>query len=323
MSRLTVAVIGGGRNSEHDVSLASAAAVVDALDPEHYDVVPLTIDRDGEWRDARGAVLGFGFAIEVLRTSDVVIPMVHGRHGEDGTLAAVCELVDTPYVGSGVGAGAIGMDKHATKLFARAAGVPTAPGVLLDRATAHAYRFRHPVVVKPSAAGSSIGVSLVTDAAELSAAIDTALAVDDRVLVEDVIVGREIDVAVLRRADGSIMVPPPLEIEADGLFDHVTKYNGEAVFQVPAALDDETRTELEAAAVRMYDALGCSGVARIDFFVTADGPVLIEVNTSPGFTGQSQVPRMFEAAGIPYPALLDLLIDDAIAACRPLVRNAK
>jgi D-alanine-D-alanine ligase len=311
-----VVVIGGGRNSEHDVSLASAAAVVAALDPARYDVVPMTIDREGEWRDARGAILGFGPAIEILRASDLVIPMVHGRHGEDGTLAAVCELVGTPYVGSGVGAGAVGMDKHVTKLLAGAAGIPTAPGVLLDRASAHAYRFRHPVVVKPCTAGSSVGVSLVTDAADLRAAIDGALAVDDRVLVEDVIVGREIDIAVLRRSDGTILVSPPLEIEADGLFDHATKYSGEAVFHVPAVLDADTGSELEAAAVRMYDALGCSGVARIDFFVTADGPVLIEVNTSPGFTEQSQVPRMFEAAGIHYAALLDLLIADAMASRR-------
>ncbi|GAB3618305.1 D-alanine--D-alanine ligase family protein [Okibacterium endophyticum] len=312
MSRLRVAVIGGGRNTEHNVSLASAASVVRALDPTRYEVVPLTIDTIGVWHDAAGAAMGIGRAIETLSGCDVAIPMVHGRHGEDGTLAGLCEMAGVPYVGSGVGAGAVAMDKHTTKLLAAAAGIPTAPGVVLDRSTAHAYRYRHPVVVKPVAGGSSIGVSLVTDAAALTTAIDTALASDDRVLVEDVITGREIDIAVLRRADGSVLVSPTLEIEIDGLFDHTTKYDGGAVFRVPAALDDDTRAELESAAVRVYNTLGCSGVARIDFFVTANGPVLNEVNTTPGFTAQSQVPRMFAAAGIGYAELLDLLVDDVL-----------
>ncbi|MCS5732912.1 D-alanine--D-alanine ligase [Herbiconiux daphne] len=317
MSRLRVVVIGGGRNGEHEVSLASAAAVARALDPRRYDVVPLTIDRAGDWRGADGEALGLRRAIDEVRACDLVIPVVHGRHGEDGTLAALCELAGTRYVGSGVTAGAIGMDKHLTKLVANSVGVPTARGVLLRRENAHAYRFREPVVVKPVTAGSSLGVTLVHAASELPGAIDAALAFDDRVLVEQVVVGREIDIAVVRRADGSMLVSPALEIEHDGLFDHEAKYDGRAVFHVPARLDVGERWELERAAVRLYDALDCAGLVRLDFFLTADGPVLNEVNTTPGLTAESQVPRMFRAAGVSYPQLLDLLVDDALAGPPP------
>jgi D-alanine-D-alanine ligase len=150
---------------------------------------------------------------------------------------------------------------------------------------------------------------------QLAAALDAALALDRRVLVEDVIEGREVDLAVLARPDGTRVVAPALEIVvAGGLFDYATKYGGSAVFRVPAPLDEGDRKALEHAALATYDALGCRGVARVDFFFTADGPVLNEVNTTPGFTGQSQVPRMFAAAGVPYPELLDTLIHDALAA---------
>ncbi|SDZ31038.1 D-alanine--D-alanine ligase family protein [Herbiconiux ginsengi] len=313
MSRLQAVVIGGGRNPEHEVSLASAAAVAAGLDRSRYDVIALTIDRAGHWRDDAGIEIGLARAIDVLRGCDVAIPMVHGRLGEDGALAALCELTGVPYVGSGIGAGAIGMDKRVTKLLANAAGIPTAAAVLLDRTTAHAYRFREPVVVKPVSAGSSVGVSLVTSAAALTDAVAAALAVDDHILVEERLEGREIDVAVLRLAGGATIVTPPLEIVVDGVFDRGTKYGGHAVFRVPAVLHDEERWELERAAERMYDALDCSGVARIDFFLTSDGPVLNEVNTTPGFTAQSQVPRMFAAAGIRYSELLDLLVEGALA----------
>jgi D-alanine-D-alanine ligase len=317
MSPLRVVVIGGGSNPEHDVSLASAAAVAAGLDRTRYLVEQLTIDRDGVWRDAAGAAIGLPRAIDVLRQCDAAIPMVHGRLGEDGALAALCELIGVAYVGSGIGAGAIGMDKRITKLLANAAGIPTASAVHLDRTTAHAYRFRGPVVVKPVSAGSSIGVSLVSTAGDLPAAIDAALAVDDHLLVEERMLGREIDVAVLRCADGSTIVTPPLEIVSDGLFSHDAKYGGAADFRVPAVLRDDERWELERAALRMYDALDCSGVARIDFFLTESGPVLNEVNTTPGFTAQSQVPRMFQAAGIRYSELLDLLVASALASRHP------
>ena len=162
--RVRVAVIGGGANCEHEVSLASAAAICAHLDPTTYDVVPLTIGRGGSWYDGGGRPIGFTGAASVLRSCDVALPAVHGPLGEDGTLAALCELAGLPYVGSGVGAGAIAMDKWVTKLVAEAVGVATAPGVLLTAATAAAYEWSGPVVVKPVTAGSSRGVTLVDDA---------------------------------------------------------------------------------------------------------------------------------------------------------------
>ena len=311
-----VAVIGGGASCEHEVSLASASAVAAALDPAAYDVVRLTIDPDGCWRDHRGRAIGLAGAVHVLRTCDVVLPIVHGPHGEDGTLAALCELAGVAYVGSGVGAGALAMDKWATKLVAGALGLATAPGVLLTGATAPGYRWTHPVVVKPVAGGSSHGVTLVLSAAGLPQALAAALALDDRVLVEDVVVGREVDLAVLGTADGARVVSPALEIVVDGVFDLATKYDGSADFRLPAVLSDAERTALEQAALAVSDALGCAGVARVDFFLTEDGPVLNEVNTMPGFTEQSQVPRMFAAAGLDYPRLLDALVRDALTAAR-------
>ena len=311
MSRVRVTVIGGGRSCEHDVSLASAAAIAAALDPCAYDVVRLTLGRDGVWRDHEGGPLGLAGAVQVLRSCDVAVPALHGPHGEDGTIAALCDLAEVPYVGSGVAAGALAMDKWATKLIAQALGIAVAPGVLL---TSPSYCWTRPVVVKPVASGSSYGVSVVRSAADLPAALAAAFAVDDRVLVEDLVVGREIDLAVLGLPGGGRTVAPALEIVVDGVFDLATKYDGSAEFRVPAPLAAADRAALERAAVAVYDALGCAGVARVDFFLTADGPVLNEVNTMPGFTEHSQVPRMFAAAGTPYADLLDLLVRDALAA---------
>ncbi|MBB5791353.1 D-alanine--D-alanine ligase family protein [Jiangella mangrovi] len=314
-----VAVIGGGQNCEHEVSLASAAAVADALETAGYTVVRLTIDRDGGWRHDGsppgdgGCPVDLADAIHVLRTCDVAVPVVHGPRGEDGTLAALCDLAGVPYVGSGVLAGALAMDKWATKLIAADLGIAIAPGVLLTPSTAPGCRWTRPVVVKPVAAGSSQGVTLVRDAAGLPAALDAAFALDDRVLVEDLVVGREIDLAVLARPDGSRTVAPALEIVvAGGVFDYEQKYGGGADFRIPAELADTERKALEDAAVAMFDGLGCAGFARIDFFLTADGPVLNEVNTMPGFTEQSQVPKMFAAAGVSYAELLDLLVRDVL-----------
>lgn len=313
-SRTRVAVIGGGASCEHDVSLASAAAVAAALSPASYDVVRLTIDAHGTWLDPGGRPVGLTGAACLLRSCDVALPVVHGPHGEDGTLAALCELAGLPYVGSGVRAGALAMDKWATKLVAEAVGVATAAGVLLTRTTATGHRWTHPVVVKPVAAGSSHGVSLVECADDLLDALDRAFAIDDRVLVEDVVVGREVDVAVLGRPDGSRVVAPMLEIVVAGLFGYDEKYGGTADFRIPASLEEGQVKALHDAALAVYDALGCAGVARVDFFLTDDGPVLNEVNTMPGFTEQSQVPKMFAAAGLAYSDLLDLLVHDAMGS---------
>ena len=311
-----VVVIGGGENAEHQVSLATATAVAKALCAGGFDVDELTIDRDGTWR--RGAdALGSGpagslaAALGVVERADVVFPAVHGPSGEDGTLAALCALAHTPMVGSGLGAGALGMDKWATKLVAEAVGIRTAPGRLVAAADVADVRFETEVVVKPVSAGSSFGVARARDAAELRDALRDATRFDDRILVEDVVPGREIDVAVLREADGCRWAAPPLEIHTTGVFDTRSKYDGSARFTVPADLDRADRAALTGAALRMFDALGCAGVARVDFFLTSDGPVLNEVNTMPGMTAESQVPRMFAAAGLPYEQLVGLLVDAA------------
>jgi D-alanine-D-alanine ligase len=319
VTRLRVAVVGGGASCEHEVSLASAHAVATALDPARYDVVGLTIDPHGTWLDGGGRPIGLTGAACVLRSCDVLLPAVHGPHGEDGTLAALADLAGLPCVGSPVRAGALAMDKWVTKLVAQAVGVAVAPGVVLSAGDAEAWAassaWTGPVVVKPVAAGSSHGVHLVDTPAALGPALADALRVDDRVLVEDVVAGREVDVAVLRR-DGGHLVTPALEIVTDGVFDLAEKYDGTARFVLPAPLGERGTKELEAAAVAVYDALGCRGVARVDFFVTDAGPVLNEVNTMPGLTPASQAPRMFAAMGVDYPALLDLMVDDALAAHR-------
>jgi D-alanine-D-alanine ligase len=307
-----VAVIGGGQNCEHEVSLASAAAVAAALAQAGYQVVRLTIGADGTWQHGGAHLPGLADAVRVLGGCDAVVPVVHGPHGEDGTLAALCDLAGIPCVGSGLRAGALAMDKHVTKLIAADCGIATAPAVLLTAATAASYRWTRPVVVKPVAAGSSRGVTLAGEPAQLPGAIAAALALDDRILAEDVITGREIDLAVLGRPDGTRMVAPALEIAGGGIFGYQDKYGGQADLRVPAALGDADRAALETAAVTMFEALGCAGVARIDFFLTADGPLLNEVNTMPGFTEHSQVPRMFAAAGLSYPELLDLLVSDVL-----------
>lgn len=308
-----VLVIGGGQNPEHEVSLASAAAIADALRSRGFGVTAVTIGTDGRWRH-RGAPLGrsagdsLAAALPLLARADVVFPAVHGPLGEDGTLAALCALTHRPVVGSGLRAGAVSMDKWATKLVAEAVGLPTAPGRLVLAADIAEVEFETEVVVKPVSAGSSFGVSLARDPQELRDALQTAARYDDRILIERLVHGREIDVAVLAEPDGRRWSPPPLEIHGDGLFDTATKYNGSARFTVPARLEHADRTALTKAALTMFDALGCAGVARVDFFLTAHGLVLNEVNTMPGMTAESQVPRMFAAAGVRYEELVARLV---------------
>jgi D-alanine-D-alanine ligase len=335
MNRTRVVVIGGGQNSEHGVSLASAAGVSRALADAGHHVTQLTISQDGIWLDRHHHPLGrtrpdsLARAIDLVATYDVAVPMVHGAHGEDGTLAALCDLAGIRSVGTGVIGSAIGMDKCATKRLATSLGISVANGTVTTTAD---LVFEHPVVVKPVVAGSSHGVSLVQSAAELGPALTRALALSSRVLVEEVLVGREVDIAVMRCADGSLLVGPPLEIHTpDGaLFDTGLKYaspvdgnGGHArdsqgamtCFEVPAPLTTQVQEEMEAAALAMYEALDANGVGRVDFVVTAQGLVLNEVNTTPGMTEHSQVPRMFDAIGVSYGALLEELV---AAARRPV-----
>lgn len=311
-----VLVVGGGQSAEHEISLETAAAIGEALRSGGFEVSAVTIGRDGIWTDGQrslgtSAAASLAAALPLLEQADVVFPAVHGPLGEDGTLAALCALAQKPVVGSGLRAGAVGMDKWVTKLVAEAIGIRVAPGRLVRATDTGDIEFETEVVVKPVSAGSSYGVTLVRDARQLDKALRIASRYDDQILIEHVVHGREIDVAVLREADGSRWAPPPLEIHTSGVFDTATKYNGTARFTVPADLGSSDRTAITQAALAMFDALGCSGVARIDFFLTDNGLVLNEVNTMPGMTAESQVPRMFAAAGVPYGELVARLIGAA------------
>lgn len=316
--RIRVVVVGGGRSSEHDVSLASASGIAGALDPDRYDVHLLTIGRDGAWSSADGTLSGASpaEAVRELADADVVVPALHGAGGEDGTFAGMLDLLGVPYVGSGVRAGALGIDKWVTKLVAETLGIATAPGVLLGPEDDGArVRIRPPLVVKPSAAGSSFGVTVVTTDDDLPAAVKAARAHDDRVLVERLLTGREVDIAVLELPDGGLRVSPPLEIHPrPGTlhFDTTTKYDGGALFTVPCELPAPAARQMRSAATTLFEALGCRGVARVDFFLTDTGVVLNEINTMPGMTAHSQVPRMFAAQGLDYPGLVDILVRTAL-----------
>ena len=344
-----VAVLFGGRSTEHDVSCRSAASVVQYLDRSRYEVVPVRITVEGEWivgvdratsavdevalREMtpepdgwRPTIVESLFrALEALRHVDVVMPILHGPYGEDGTVQSVLELAGLPYVGSGVLASATSMDKEFTKKILAAEGIAVADGVVLrgddDEVTpADREALGLPVFVKPSRGGSSIGVSRVDDWARLPEAIEAARLCDTKVLVEAGVPGREIDIGVLELPDGRLVVSPPLEIRvaADhGFFDYDAKYReGLTEFVVPDDLDAGTLELLSAEAVRVFRTLGCAGLLRVDFFVEPGSLTVNEVNTMPGFTAMSQYPRMWKAAGTAYPELLDLMIETALAGAR-------
>ncbi|CCH30774.1 D-alanine--D-alanine ligase family protein [Actinosynnema sp. NPDC047251] len=321
MAELTVAVLFGGRNGEHEVSCRSAEGVLSALDPARYDVVPVRISREGRWHVDGGDGTGVFAALEALTAADVVFPLLHGPFGEDGTVQAALESHGIRYVGSGVLASAVGMDKDFTKRLLAANGIAVADSVVLRepaRTVTGAEReaLGLPVFVKPARAGSSVGLSKVDDWGRLAEAVGTARAVDRKVLVERAVPGREIDLGVLEHPDGSLAVSPALEIGVPdrGVFDYQAKY-GDAgtVFTVPAVLPEPLAGRLRELSVLAFRALGCRGLLRVDFLLDHDGePVVNEVNTMPGFTGASQYPRMWRAAGIDYRRLLDVLIETAL-----------
>ncbi|MFC9898205.1 D-alanine--D-alanine ligase family protein [Nocardia sp. NPDC127579] len=261
-----------------------------------------------------------------LGAVDVVFPILHGPFGEDGTLQGLLELAGVPYVGPGVLASAAGMDKEFTKKLFAAEGLPIGVQVVLRPGTktltdADMDRLGLPVFVKPARAGSSIGITKVTDWADLEAAIVLARQHDPKVIIEAGIVGREVECAVLEFPDGRIeasvvaeILMPEADAAAPEFYDFDTKYIDDVCeFDVPAKLDDEMSDRIRELAVRAFRALDCQGLARVDFFVTADGPVLNEINTMPGFTSISLYPRMWEATGIDYTTLISTLIDTAIA----------
>jgi D-alanine-D-alanine ligase len=349
----------GGRSSEHSISCATAGGILGAIDRDRYEVIPVGITRDGvfvlERDDPDAFTLGLGTelphvidngtrvlwphragerAITVLgpdgsRVSvidvDVVFPLLHGRWGEDGSIQGMLDLVDLPYVGSGVLASALGMDKHFTKTTLRAAGIPVVPWTTLRRrrwiAEPDAVRTEvggmgFPLFVKPARGGSSVGVTRVDEAGGLDDALQAGFAEDDTVLLEPAIVGRELEVGVLGGHDGApSRAGVPGEIVVDGgFYDFDAKYRGTQGVRLvcPAALTGDQTRQMRDLAVRAFDSLGCAGLARVDFFLTADGFLVNEINTMPGFTPISMFPTSWKAAGIDYPSLIGELVTLAL-----------
>jgi D-alanine-D-alanine ligase len=320
--RTRIALVYGGRNGEHEVSRRSAASILAHLDRAAYEVTEVLIGRDGGWH-LDGDPVPAARAFHAVRDQDVVFPALHGPYGEDGRLQALLEWLGVPYVGNGVFAGAAGMDKAVTKKLLAADGLRVAAGVDLapgqELTAADRDRLGLPVFVKPARAGSSLGVTKVRRWADLPEALRRAHVCasepGEKVLVERAVAGREVDVAVLEHPGGRIEAGPPLEITVarGDFFDHDAKYGGGAVFAIPAPLDAATTRLVRDLAVRAFHALGCRGLLRVDFFLPEAGdPVVNEVNTLPGMTAESQYPRIWQAAGIAFPALLDILIKGAL-----------
>ena len=330
--KLRVAVVAGGRSSEHEISLASARSVLGALDPERYETVTIAIGRDGRWELGPGpsrqvlvSDTGTGPAetlpvpatsqevTQTLGAVDVVLPILHGPFGEDGTVQGLLELAGVPYVGAGVAASAVCMDKDLCKAVLRDRGIPVTRNVTLRDGDAIDNPFAFPVFVKPARLGSSVGITKAHDEDELRAAVELARRHDDKVLIEEFVAGTEVECGVLgnRRPTASVVgeIVPHAE-----WYDYGAKYDdGGSDIVVPARIPDEQAHRVQALAVDSFVATECEGMARVDFFIREDGEVVVnEINTIPGFTETSVYARLFEASGIPYPELLQQLIDLAL-----------
>jgi D-alanine-D-alanine ligase len=347
MAKLRVGLLFGGRSVEHEVSVTSAASIFKALDPTHYEVHLVAIDQGGRWHLAPpalpprttiegeevtlpavpggGALLASsGGPVSKVAELDVVFPIVHGRGGEDGALQGLLELANVPYVGSGVLGSALQMDKEVSKRLLAAAGLPVLPWVaassaelarlpedLVARVIA---KLGLPVFVKPANLGSSVGISRVVEEAELLPALHEAARYDTKILVERGIPARDIEVALLGNDPIEASVPGEIRTERP-FYDYEAKYvDEETELLVPAPVPDELAERLQATAIEAFRALEGEGLGRVDYLVHRDTlePFVNEVNSLPGFTDASMYPRLWEASGLPYPALLDRLIELAL-----------
>lgn len=363
MPKLTVAILFGGRSSEHTISCATAGGVLEAIDRTKYDVIPIGITRDGaftleedraskfamdpanmpEVRDNGTRILwpqstttrelrylDESGEVHSLGDIDVVFPILHGRWGEDGTIQGMLELSGLPYVGDGVLASALGMDKHFAKIVFAAAGIPVAPGITVTaREWANNPRLvlasvevlGWPAFVKPARAGSSVGVTKVTTPAELTAGMAIGLAEDGKVLIEAAVVGREIECGVLAGRNGGptrVSLAGEIVMTGSEFYDFETKYLDASGADVvcPTNLTDSEVASLQDLAARAFDAIGGSGLARADFFLTPAGFVINELNTMPGFTPISMFPKCWLASGMSYPELIDELITLGLETAR-------
>jgi D-alanine-D-alanine ligase len=317
-----VAVLGGGRSSEHEVSLASAASVRDGLRAAGHDPVAIEIARDGTWRrDGREIVLEPGRGFEGV---DVVFPVLHGPFGEDGTVQGLLEILDVPYVGAGVLASALCMDKAVFKDLMARVGIPQVayqavretrfagePERVLDELA----DLGLPVFVKPARLGSSVGIARVSDPSELAPALGAAFEHDQLALVEAAASGLEVECSVLGNSEPVASQPGEILLSAgeQGWYDYEAKYTpGGMRLIVPARVSDSVRERIRELAVRAFRESGCCGLARVDFFVDGDQVLVNELNTMPGFTETSVFGALFDASGISYPELLDRLVGLAL-----------
>ena len=341
MSKLTVAIICGGPSSEHEVSCVSGGGVLKGLDKKSFTPILIGITKAGKWvaldenyplaiknkvmptiedngttvELSQGGVVINGSFVKI----DCIFSILHGEFGEDGKIQQLLEDADIPYVGSGVKASADAMDKALAKGLFSAAGLKVAPGIVVHTGDPHpdAQTLSYPVFVKPSSGGSSRGTHKVKSAESLPAAIQDAFEYDSKVLIETAINGREIECAVLERDGtsyasvvGEIIVNPQFEF-----YDFDAKYLDDATtVKIPADIPDAAAQAIQIAAMQAFDALGCSGLARCDFFFTNENQIIInEINTLPGFTGTSVYPKLWQATGVSYSDLITALIDSAIS----------
>ena len=329
--RLRVAVIAGGRSSEHEISVESARSVIGALDPDRYDVKAIEIHRDGRWElgpgdarelgrpvaETRPVPTGDPMSRRLLGQVDVVLPILHGPFGEDGTVQGLLELAGVPYVGAGVTASALCMDKDLFKAVCRDKGIPVTRSVTVRNGDRPDNPFGYPVFVKPARLGSSVGISKVGEEGQLQEAVDLARRHDEKVLIEEFVPGVEVEVGVLGNKEPIASLPG--EIVAHGFsgvdwYDYSSKYDeGGMDLVVPPRIPEDKSERVQQLAVEAFVATDCEGMARADCFVRDDGEVLVnELNTIPGFTATSVYARLFEASGIPYPELLDRLVELAL-----------
>ncbi|MFN2471515.1 MAG: D-alanine--D-alanine ligase family protein [Gaiellaceae bacterium] len=339
---MRVAVLTGGRSSEHEVALASARSVVEALDPARYEPVAIEIGRDGRWAlEARplheltnGSAPsvpsgsepgGPGAAAEtlpvptrrggpaVLGEVDVVFPVLHGPFGEDGTVQGLLELAGVPYVGAGVTASALCMDKDLMKAVLRDQGIPVTRNITLRPGDSVENPYGFPVFVKPARLGSSVGITMAHDGDELEAGVELAFRHDEKVLVEEFVEGVEVECGVLGNERPVASIPGEIVAHAEW-YDYSAKYDeGGMELVIPPRVSPEAVERVQDLSVQAFVATDCEGMARVDCFVRSDGEVLInELNTIPGFTATSVYAKLFEASGISYPELLDRLIELAL-----------
>lgn len=347
MTKMRIAVLFGGRSGEHEVSLVSARSVLEVLDPARYEVYQVGITHDGAWFSGPDALEALAqeqtdrltpctilpdpsrpglyalrpAGLELITSLDVVFPVLHGTYGEDGTLQGLLELADLAYVGAGVTGSSVGMDKAVFKEVMRAVGVPVVESALLlrsqiekdmpaalDKAEAVG---PYPLFVKPANLGSSVGITKCRSRADLAEGLLEAAAYDRRVLVERGVDAREIEVAVLGNDEPQASIPGEI-LPSREFYSYESKYvDGTSGLLIPAPLPDDTAEQIRALAVQAYAAIDCAGMARVDFFLEKNSGriYLNEINTIPGFTSISMYPKLWEASGLPYPQLIDRLIE--------------